>query len=232
MGRTCFILLLALVSALVCPARFVDSLSVVPVKIINNTDEQQVYMLDCDRWATADLTYRINEGPEQHKKTGEFVPIPERDYQFSKTVMLRIVLEPGETLEGELRRTQQPYLGPPPASEEFEVLTEAEASAQGWGLISFGLVAACILLFIFLYNFTFFMVTRNRLYRFYLPGVIFMIFETLRETGVLAWIFADWTGYAMAEQYIAGTLILLIMIFSPLFIYDLMDAPNRFPISI
>lgn len=223
----CIICLMAL--AFLGHASDLDSLKPYPISFENTTGQTETYALDLDRWAYADFYYRVDGGPLQHKRTGLFVPYRERDHSFLNLLQIRIELKAGQALEGELHLVRAPYLGPPPRLKEIEAISEALADQRSWNRLAFSLIICLVLLFIFFYNLLFYSVTRNKLYRYYLPSVFFIFLETLRETGLLSHLLGGWDRYPELDYVFGAVFTTLFVVSSAYFLRDLLHLPQRFP---
>ena len=224
----CIICLMAL--AFLGHCSDLDSLKPYPISFENTTGQTETYALDLDRWAYADFYYRVEGGPLLHKRTGLFVPYRERDHSFLNLLQIRVELKAGQALEGELHLVRAPYLGPPPRLKGIEAIPVDQADSKSWNRLAFSLIICLVLLFIFIYNLLFYSVTRNMLYRFYLPSVIVIFLETVRESGLATHFLGNWDSYAGFDRYLGCTLTLLLILFSSFFLRDLIQLPKRYPL--
>ena len=225
--RFTFCVAMVLAAVAVQAAAPVESAVWEEVRIENTDAKRQAFFLDFKRWAYADLLYRIDGGPLQHKRTGELVPYRLRDYPFANTVLIRIELEAGEVMAGQVWREWRPYMGSRPVRGRVEISSEEEMRPYLWKRTAISLVATSILLFILIYNLIFYSATRNRLYIFYLLSIFSILLETMRSTGLLLFLFGGIDGFALQDKSVAAAITLLLTLSMSCFMDRLLPYVRR-----
>ena len=120
-------------------------------------------------------------------------------------------------------------MGPPPFDQPARVSPRHELETELWQFHTFNLVVLGILIFLLVYNTILFLTTRFKRYRFYLLGMITVLVEILRESGLLvAWL-AEWATFPVHQHSVGIVNNTLQLLFAPLVVRDLLQIPQRYP---
>jgi signal transduction histidine kinase len=195
----------------------------------NPTSAAQKLVLSFDRWDLIEVYVDTGTGSRKEIKTGEAIAFARRDIPYGNGRKVRLDLPSGATYSIVCRLYQTPNQGLPPYSLQVECGTEQASQAEDFLMESINLVAIALLALIFIYNFFFFVTTKERRYRFYLLHMALVSLEFARRGGYFNTLWGDLSAGPQIDHQLFLLLNFLSIVAVLLLFSDYLDTRKYLP---
>lgn len=198
--------------------------------IINAAGADGEWVFDFKRWSFVDFYFIDENGEVTVHKTGNFLPLSERDYAVSDEVWIKKKIQAGEKLKCFVHLQYDRTSSFVPTTHGFSIQTRTNALEANGNVNAVVYLFLGIFLVMFLYNLFVFAFTRDRNYFFYLLVVLSFASYTLNYSGVLYELLDFWESLPRHRAIYNSINNVLVGVGSLMFVGRFLDIRHRHPL--
>jgi class 3 adenylate cyclase len=197
--------------------------------LVNNSTEDQSYLVDFQNWSYADLYFQNAENSYERRSTGHLLAYTERDYPTANHAYIKLDLEPGEKQQYFGRLNPAPNNVLVPVDLSFSIGSRDHFDKKDNRSKSLTFFFVGIYLVMLLYNLFVYTATGDKVFRFYLISLVILIINVMDTSGVIFDLLPNFDGLPFFLDKWHITEPHLLTIFLLLYANDFLKIQERYP---